>query len=127
MLKGSGMATGIVLVVDDDPAIVELVETALQDQGYQVLSAVNGAALQLARERQPDVILLDILMPGMDGVEISQRLRADPLTARIPIIAMSAQDRLRATSSLMPVNDRLTKPFRLAGLYSTVARWAPAT
>ena len=126
MLKGSDMAMGTVLVVDDDPAIVELVETALQDQGYQVFSAMNGAALQLARERQPDVILLDILMPGMDGVEISQRLRADPLTARIPIIAMSAQDRLRATSSLMPVNDRLAKPFRLAGLYTTVARWAPA-
>lgn len=120
------MAARTVLVVDDDPAIIELVEMALEDQGYVVLSAVNGAALQIARDRQPDVILLDILMPGMDGVEVSQRLRADPATAGIPIIAMSAQDRLRANSSLMPVNDRLPKPFELTGLYTTVARWATA-
>jgi len=124
MLKGTLMATGTVLVVDDDPAIIELVETALEDQGYVVLSAVNGAALQVARDRQPDVILLDILMPGMDGVEVSQRLRADPATASIPIIAMSVQDRLHATFSLMPVDDRLAKPFELTGLYTTVARWA---
>ncbi|HTD78291.1 MAG TPA: response regulator, partial [Chloroflexota bacterium] len=96
-------------------------------QGYTVLCAVDGAALGVARERQPDVILLDILMPGMDGVEVSQRLRADPATARIPIIAMSAQERLHATSSLMPVNDRLPKPFELTGLYTTVARWAHTT
>lgn len=121
------MVKGTVLVVDDDPDIVDLVAIALEDQGYVVISAVNGAALQLARERQPDVILLDILMPGMDGVEVSRRLRADPATANIPIIAMSAQDRLRANSSLMPVNDRLSKPFELSGLYTTVARWTPAT
>ncbi len=117
------MAMGTVLVVDDDRAIVELVEIALEDQGYVVLSAVNGAALQIARDQQPDVILLDILMPGMDGVEVCQRLRADPATASIPIVAMSAQDRLHASSSQMAVDDRLSKPFEIAGLYTTVARW----
>jgi len=121
------MATGTVLVVDDDPSIIALVEMALEDQGYVVLSAVNGAALGLARDRRPDLILLDILMPGMDGMEVSQRLRADPATAGIPIIAMSAQDRLHATSSLMPVNERLPKPFEIAGLYAAVARWVAAS
>ena len=118
------MALGTVLVVDDDPAIVELVETALEDQGYQVFSAVNGAALQAAHDRQPDVILLDILMPGMDGIEVSRRLRADPATAGIPIVIMSAQDRLRVAAAAMQINDQLPKPFEITGLYATVARWA---
>jgi CheY-like chemotaxis protein len=126
-MAGTPAPSGTVLVVDDDPAILDFVATALEDQGYTVVCAVDGAALGVARERQPDVILLDILMPGMDGVEVSQRMRADPATARIPIIAMSAQERLHATSSLMPVNDRLPKPFELMGLYTTVARWAQTT
>jgi len=115
---------GLVLVVDDDAMIVELLETALEDEGYVVLVAVGTDALPLAREQQPDVILLDINMPGMDGVEVSRRLRGDPVTERIPIIVMSAQDRLRATGPLMPVNDRLPKPFEIQTLYAKVARWA---
>jgi len=117
------MTKGTVLVVDDDPFIVDFLETALEDEGYLVLAAVNGGALPLARDLHPDVILLDIMMPGMDGVEVSQRLRADPVTADIPIIVMSAQDRLRATSTLMQVDDRLPKPFDLDRLYAIVARW----
>ena len=112
-----------VLVVDDDVAIVDL----LEDEGYQVFATVGAAALPLARDLQPAVILLDINMPGMDGIEVSQRLRDDPATAHIPIIVMSAQDRLRATGPLMPVNDRLPKPFDLTVLYATVARWAQAS
>jgi CheY-like chemotaxis protein len=121
------MTKGTVLVVDDDPFIVDFLETALEDEGYLVLAAVNGGALPLARDLHPDVILLDIMMPGMDGVEVSQRLRADPVTADIPIIVMSAQDRLRATSTLMQVDDRLPKPFDLDRLYAIVARWTGAS
>ncbi len=116
-----------VLVVDDDAAIVDLLETALEDEGYQVFATVGAAALPLARDLQPAVILLDINMPGMDGIEVSRRLRADPATEHIPIIVMSAQDRLRATGPLMPVNDRLPKPFEIATLYAKVARWAEAS
>ncbi len=121
------MVKGTVLVVDDDPSIVDFLETALEDEGYIVRAAVNGAALPLARQLQPDVILLDIMMPGMDGVEVSRRLRADPVTAGIPIVVMSAQDRLRATSGTMLVDDRLPKPFDLDRLYKTVGRWARAS
>jgi len=121
-----GRMKEIVLVVDDDAMIVELLETALEDEGYVVLAAVGADALSLAHEQQPDVILLDINMPGMDGVEVSRRLRDDPTTERIPIIVMSAQDRLRATGPLMPVNDRLPKPFEIQTLYEKVARWARA-
>ena len=83
------MTSGLVLVVDDDQAFVELLACALQDASYEVVTASDSAALHVARERQPNVILLDLVMPVMDGVEVSRRLRADPTTAHIPIIAMS--------------------------------------
>jgi CheY-like chemotaxis protein len=118
------MQRGSVLVVDDDAEICAFISVALEDEGYQVITAVNGAALKIAEDRQPGVILLDILMPGMDGVEVSKRLRANPRTAHIPIIAMSAQDRLRSTGGLLTANDRLPKPFDLDRLYETVARWS---
>jgi len=120
-----GIIKGTVLVVDDDPGIIDFLETALEDEGYLVLAAVGAESLGVAHETQPDVILLDINMPGMDGVEVSQRLRDNPVTAAIPIVVMSAQDRLQATGPLMPVNDRLPKPFDLARLYEVVARWTP--
>ncbi len=118
--------TTTVLVVDDDPDIVDLLEVALEGQGYAVLASVGAESVQVAHDIQPDVILLDINMPGMSGVEVSQRLRADPVTADIPIIVMSAQDRLRATGPLMRVDDRLPKPFGLADLYRVVERWTGA-
>ena len=117
------MPKGSILVVDDDPFIVEFLEDALEDEGYRVLSAVNGEALQIAHDLHPDLILLDIMMPGMDGVEVSRRLRENPQTANIPIVVMSAQDRLRATAALMPIDDRLPKPFELDRLFTTVERW----
>ena len=119
--------SGTVLVVDDDLLIVAFLAEALEGEGYQVQTSVDGEALQRARDTRPDVILLDITMPVMDGVEVSRRLRDDPETADIPIVVMSAQDRIRATSALMQVNDRLPKPFELDQLYATVARWMPAS
>ena len=120
------MAGELILVVDDDPAIVEVLRCLLHDAGYEVATVDDGAALPLAHERQPRVILLDILMPGMDGVEVSRRLRADPATAPIPIIALSATPQWLPA---LPVNDRLAKPFGLDHLCATVAYWmrAPAS
>lgn len=117
------MAKATVMVVDDDPAIVAVLREALEDEGYEVLSAVNGGAIPLARQRQPRVILLDIMMPGMDGVEVSKRLRADPTTAAIPIVAMSANNTLIATASQMSMDDRLPKPFDIDGVCELVGRW----
>jgi CheY-like chemotaxis protein len=121
------MSDSTVLVVDDDPAIVSFLREALEDEGYEVATAVAGEALPLAHDLHPSVILLDAAMPGMDGLEVSRRLRADPVTAPIPIVAMSAQHNLDAAADRMPVNDRLPKPFELDQLYDTVARWARAS
>jgi CheY-like chemotaxis protein len=117
------MARGLVLVVDDDQAVVELLVYTLQDAGYEVVTACDAAALHVARERQPNVILLDLVMPVVDGVEMSRRLRADPTTAPIPIIAMSGAPQLLTA---LPVNDRLAKPFGLDQLCATVAHWMRA-
>jgi CheY-like chemotaxis protein len=117
------MATDTILVVDDDQDILDFLDAALTFEGYQVLTAVDGAALALAHQARPSVILLDIQMPGMDGPEISRRLRADSVTAAIPIIVMSAADRLEATVRKMSVDDHLAKPFELRLLITTIARW----
>jgi len=117
------MAICTILVVDDDQDILDFLEAVLTFEGYHVLTAVDGAALRLAHQARPNLILLDIQMPGMDGGEISRRLRADPSTAGIPIIVMSAMDRLTATVRQLPVNDHLAKPFALRVLIDAVARW----
>ncbi len=121
----NGAVKGTVLVVDDDPSIIDFLETALEEEGYLVLAS-GAASLRMAHDVHPDVILLDLNMPDMDGVEVSQRLRADPVTAAIPIVVMSAREHLRTTGPLMAVNDRLPKPFELARLYEMVARWTAA-
>ncbi|HVC82464.1 MAG TPA: response regulator [Chloroflexota bacterium] len=120
MVKGQGT----ILVVDDDPMILDFITEALEDDGYQVLTAVGAGALPVAAERQPDCILLDLQMPGMDGEEVSRRLRDQDATAEIPIIVMSAKDRLKATTSRMRINDQLSKPFGLSQLYTVVKRWS---
>ena len=82
-----------ILIVDDTPANLRLLSAALTERGYEVRSALNGEiALMEARSAIPDLILLDILMPGMNGYEVCQQLKADPLTRRIPVIFLSALD-----------------------------------
>ena len=115
----------LVLVVDDDNEIAAFLDEAIQEVGYRVVTAVDGKALPIARDEQPAVILLDIHMPGMDGIEVSRRLRADPTTAHIPIVVMSTLERIHALGAQLAVDDRLPKPFTLDSLYSALERWAP--
>lgn len=115
------MAQGTVLVVEDDKSIAHFIEMALTDEGYRAVLATDGEALQIAPAVHPDVILLDLMMPGMDGAEISRRLRDDPTTAETPIVLMSAYER-KAPRDL-PVNARLPKPFDITDLLDVVERY----
>lgn len=113
----SGDASGagaLLLVVDDDPVNVELLCDLLEALDYRTVGARDGAeALRAARERLPDLVLLDIMMPGMNGYEVCRRLKADPATAGIPVVFVTAlsdtEDKVQAIES--GGDDFLTKPF----------------
>src|SRR5215471_12576914 len=81
-----------ILVVDDEPEAVELVEFNLKQAGYAVTTAADGAeALKKARSQTPDLIVLDVMLPEMDGFEICKTLRLDAVTAKVPIIMLTAK------------------------------------
>ncbi|MGH9196925.1 MAG: response regulator, partial [Acidimicrobiia bacterium] len=81
-----------ILVADDDPDIVRFVEINLRLEGFEVLTAGDGeVAVETATEERPDLVLLDIMMPKMDGLEVTQRLRNDPRTANTCIIMLTAK------------------------------------
>lgn len=109
----------LVLVVDDDDGLCEAVTGALESEGYRVVCALGLAAFDLAREAQPDAILLDVMMHTIDGARLSRLMRAHPRTAHIPIIAMSGRARQDAPPTLA-YDAWLDKPFDLADLYARV-------
>ncbi len=105
-----------VLVVDDVADNVALLTYELADHGYKVVSAFNGRqALELARSARPDVILLDVMMPGMDGYEVCRRLKEDPELRSIPVIIISAREQEDDVVRGLDVgaHDYVTKPFRM--------------
>ena len=115
-------AKGTVLVVDDDLRFVQTIREVLQEDGYEVAATVGAHAVDVAGTVRPGVILLDVMMPGLNGIEVSQHLRHDPRTADIPLIAISANPEL-LHSSLLAVDGRLCKPFKNDDLYGLLARW----
>src|ERR1035437_4746866 len=106
-----------ILVVEDDPDNRRIVEKVLAVDGYTVVEAVDGIeALSKAQAERPDLILMDLALPNMDGWEATRRLKADPLTRRIPVVALVAvamrgdEERARAAGC----DDYLSKPARPA-------------
>jgi two-component system cell cycle response regulator DivK len=85
------MANELILIVEDNPKNLKLVRDTLQVKGYQTIETETGEeGVRLARERQPALILMDIQLPGISGIEALQRLRADPVTRSIPVVAVTA-------------------------------------
>jgi len=110
-----------VMVVDDEPSIRDLIVAVLEDEGYAVVAATNGRrALELMPSERPDLVIMDIMMPEMDGREAYRRLRDLPDLAHTPVVMMSAAV---APDRLTPrVAAFLAKPFDLDLLLTTVAR-----
>ena len=116
------MAT--ILIVDDQPDNLYVLERLLKSQGYQVLQADRGQrALQIAQHDKPDLILLDVMMPGMDGFEVVQRLREDPVTHAIPVILLTANapdQRLKIQGLNLGADEYLTQPVNNSELLARI-------
>jgi two-component system phosphate regulon response regulator PhoB len=103
-----------ILVVDDEEDIVELLRYNLTNEGYRVISASSGErALEIARNKQPDMIILDLMLPGMDGLEVCKELKRDVETEQIPILMLTAKGEESdiVTGLELGADDYVTKPF----------------
>ena len=113
----------LVLAADDDAHILELVRLVLEQDGYDVLTALNGRdALELARDRLPRVCLLDAMMPELDGFEVARQLADDERTAEIPVLLLTAKEpgEVAAQGFSVGAADYLQKPFRPGALRARV-------
>ena len=112
-----------ILIVEDDPSFSRAITHIIQKEGYDVASASNGmAGLRMAKEEKPDLLILDVMLPGMDGFEICSRLRQDPLTEKLPIIMLSAkgQDVDKTMGLKVGASEYLTKPIDRALLLEKI-------
>ena len=117
------MVTARVLIVDDVPANLKLLDAKLSAEYFEVLQAASGPeALEVAQRELPDIVLLDVMMPGMDGFEVCRRLRADARTQHIPVIMVTALDQQsdRVQGLEAGADDFLTKPVNDVALFARV-------
>src|SRR5262244_1862473 len=117
------MANELILIVEDNPKNLKLVRDTLQVKGYQTIEAETGEeGVRLAHERQPALVLMDIQLPGINGVEALKRLRADPVTSSTPVIAITAsvmtQDRTRIMAA--GIDGFQGKPISVRELLATI-------
>ena len=102
-----------ILIVEDDPSFSRAINHIVEKEGYEVITASNGmTGLRMAKEENPDLLILDVMLPGLDGFEICSRLRQDPPTTELPIIMLSAkgQEADKTTGLKVGANEYLTKP-----------------
>lgn len=113
-----------ILVADDDPAILDSIQIILEDEGYEVLTTVNGETVGKMFEEQPDLLLLDIWMSGQDGRDICKALKSQDTTRHIPIIMISANKDTEEMSKIAGANDFISKPFEIDELLNKVKKYA---
>lgn len=112
-----------ILLVEDDPSVLRAISFILEKEGYQVLTAVNGLeGLRKVKEEKPDLLILDVMLPGLDGFEVCHRLRAETQTAQLPILMLSAKGQAadKAMGLQVGANEYLTKPVERSVLLSTI-------
>lgn len=119
------MANENILVVDDEEDVLELVRYNLDKNGYKVITAISGEqALEKARAKTPDLIILDLMLPGIDGLEVCKKLKSDVKTERIPVIMLTARgEEVDIVTGLeLGADDYVTKPFSPKVLIARIRR-----
>lgn len=118
-----------ILIVDDNETNLRLIKAVLQTRGYALVEATNGeAALAALEARMPDLVLLDVQMPGLSGLEVVRRVRAMPDADGLPVIAITAMAMKGDREAIIAAgfDDYLAKPYRTADMIAIVARYLPA-
>lgn len=131
------MSKGTILLIDDEKDLIELVRYNLEREGFDVVAAANGAeGLEIAKRHKPDLIVLDLMMPGMDGLEVCQRLRTNADIGRVPIVMLTAKADVpdRVVGLEVGADDYVVKPFsprelvaRVRAVLRRAASGAPPT
>jgi CheY-like chemotaxis protein len=117
-----GSGQGLIVVVEDNQDINDLLSSILEEEGYRVLSVTNGRdAVQVARQQGPDLITLDLALPGKDGWAIARELQEDPATENIPILVISAYTRDLDAPLRRRVARVISKPFYITQVINEVA------
>ena len=122
-VRNAGKVRNRILVVEDDPELIELLKFNLSKAGFQVGVATDGAkALQQVRTHPPDLVLLDLMLPELDGLAVCEILRRDPATRSLPVIILTAvSSQLGRVAGLgAGANDYITKPFGLRDLLERI-------
>jgi CheY-like chemotaxis protein len=112
-----------VLVIEDDATMCDVLTRTLKREGYVVLSAANGADAIRVAQQQPDLILMDLRLPVMDGLEATRRLKAEPRTAHIPVLALTADPLAEDEAYAAGCDDVIIKPCSIAYLFAYVAAY----
>jgi two-component system response regulator VicR len=123
---GGSMASVRVVCIEDEPEMIDLVRLILGREGFEVVGAPGGIeGLNIIEDLQPELVLLDLMMPDMDGWEVYQRMKANPNTSHIPVIVVTARaqsiDKVLGLH-IAKVDDYITKPFGPAELLNSVAK-----
>lgn len=115
-----------ILMVDDEADLIKVVHVRLAANGYKVIAASNGLdGLKKARDERPDLILLDVMMPRMHGLDVLLKLKDNPETASIPVLMLTANDDTESISKAraLGAKDYIVKPFNLEALMDSVKRY----
>jgi CheY-like chemotaxis protein len=124
-MEGSDRPAATILVVDDERPVRELMAQLFADAGHRVLTAIHGVqALEMAKAEKPDLVISDLMMPVMGGVELCRRLKADAGTRTIPVVLMSSAYARLADGA--GADAFIGKPFDLDAMEAIVEAWLPA-